>query len=180
MERGQSHGQSAGAIGGEVTAPLKRAERALDVLAVVLFLAMFVAILAQVLMRYVFNAPLVWTDELAQYLFVWVAFLGWALAARRRSHIGITMFTDRLPRPARVAVQLLWLIAVLGFAAVLLRNGIAITQDNLDVQMTSMQFGYWLVYLVVPLTALCLAAYALRDIVELLRRGAIDSKETLL
>jgi TRAP-type C4-dicarboxylate transport system permease small subunit len=159
---------------------LKHAERALDALAVVLFLAMFAAILAQVFMRYVLNAPLVWTDELAQYLFVWVAFLGWALAARRRAHIAITMVTDRLPAPARLALQLFWLLALLGFAAVLLWNGVAITQDNLDVQMTSMQFGYWLVYLVVPLTALCLALYALRDIVVLLRHGRVDRKETLL
>jgi TRAP-type C4-dicarboxylate transport system permease small subunit len=90
------------------------------------------------------------------------------------------MVTDRLPRFARVALQLFWLLAVLGFAAVLFWNGVAITQDNLDVQMTSMQFGYWLVYLVVPLTALCLAGYALRDIVELIRRGPITGKETHL
>ena len=39
--------------------------------------------------RYFLGDPLTWSDELARYLFVWCAFLGWIIAARRRSHLAI-------------------------------------------------------------------------------------------
>jgi TRAP-type transport system small permease protein len=158
---------------------LKLAERAVDTLAVALFLAMFAAICAQVVMRYVFNNPLVWSDEAAQYLFVWIAFLGWVIAARRRSHIAITMVVDRLPPGAAQALRLAAQCAVLGFAAILFWNGTQITADNLDVQMTSMNLGYWMVYLATPLAALFIAIYAVRDIVALLRGRALDGREKL-
>ena len=41
---------------------------------------MFLCVFAQVVLRYGFDSPLVWSDELARYLFVWCAFLGWVIA----------------------------------------------------------------------------------------------------
>ena len=41
---------------------------------------MFLCVFVQVVLRYVFDRPLVWSDELARYLFVWCAFLGWVIA----------------------------------------------------------------------------------------------------
>ena len=52
---------------------------------------MFACVLGQVVFRYFLGEPLVWSDELARYLFVWASFLGWIIAARRRSHLAIDM-----------------------------------------------------------------------------------------
>src|SRR6266576_990287 len=98
---------------------LKQAERALDALTVVLFSLMFAMIVCQSVLRYVFNQPLVWTDEAAQYCFVWISFLGWTMAARKRIHIGINVVADRLPAAARRTLHALWCVAGVGFAAVL-------------------------------------------------------------
>ena len=65
------------------------AERAVDALAIVTFAGMFACVLGQVVFRYFLGDPLTWSDELARYLFVWCAFLGWVIAARRRSHLAI-------------------------------------------------------------------------------------------
>src|ERR1051326_7230647 len=98
---------------------MRLAERALDALAVVLFAVMFGVIVLQIALRYVFNHPLVWTDEAAQYFLVWVSFLGWTMAARRRIHIGINVLVDRLPARWRRALHLLWCAAGVSFALVL-------------------------------------------------------------
>ena len=79
----------------------KLAEKALDTLTVVLFSVMFAVIIVQIVLRYVFNAPLVWTDEAASYLFVWVAFLGWAMATRKRVHIGFLADADQSLNPVQ-------------------------------------------------------------------------------
>jgi len=159
---------------------LTRAERALDFLAVVLFLVMFGVIVLQITLRYVFNHPLVWTDELAQYLFVWVSFLGWTMATRKRIHIGINVVADRLPPRARRALHALWCIATIAFAVILLVVGVTITYRNGDVRMVSLDFAFWPVYLAVPFAALFLVVYGIRDLIEIVRRGDIEIVEAKL
>ena len=159
---------------------LRRAEKLHDGIAVVLFTLMLGLVLLQVLLRYVFNAPLVWTDEVAQYLFVWVSFMGWTMATRRRVHIGIGVIIDRLPPPGRRSLHALWCALQVVFAVVLLVVGIRITRANSDIQMVSIDYAFWPVYAVVPIAAAFLIAYAVRDLAEILTRGDIKATEAQL
>jgi tripartite ATP-independent transporter DctM subunit len=54
-------------------------------------------LLAGVTARYVFNAPLTWSDELASFLFLWLAMLGSAIALRRGEHMRLTTLVKLLP-----------------------------------------------------------------------------------
>ena len=158
----------------------RAAEKALDTLTVVLFCLMFGTIIVQIVLRYVFNAPLVWTDEAAAYLFVWVAFLGWAMATRKRVHIGISVIADKLPPGWRRALHAFWCLGTLAFALILLLVGAVITRNNVDVRMVSIDFAFWPVYLGVPIAAAFLIAYAVRDFVEIMRKGDIKVTEAQL
>jgi TRAP-type C4-dicarboxylate transport system permease small subunit len=163
-----------------VTRWLVRAERAQDALAVVLFALMFGVIVLQVVLRYVFNAPLVFTDELAAYLFVWVSFFGWTLATRKRIHIGIGVIAERLPAKLRRTLHALWCAASVAFAAVLFVVGAMIVHRNGDVRMVSLDFAVWPVYVVVPIAALFLVAYGIRDLLVIVRRGDVKATEAQL
>jgi len=54
--------------------------------------------------RYVLNQPIVWGDELASLLFLWLAMLGSVVAMRRGEHMRLTSFIGRLPLEKRAAV----------------------------------------------------------------------------
>ncbi|MEJ2134846.1 MAG: TRAP transporter small permease subunit [Desulfofustis sp.] len=60
--------------------------RALDGFAYLLLvgstLVMVISILLQVFFRYVMNAPLYWSEEIARYAFVWLVFIGAAIAPK--------------------------------------------------------------------------------------------------
>jgi TRAP-type C4-dicarboxylate transport system permease small subunit len=58
-----------------------------------LFAAMVVACTAQVIWRYLFNDPLVWSEELARYLFIWISYLSAWVAWKNRSHIALDAVT---------------------------------------------------------------------------------------
>ncbi|MEO5699863.1 MAG: TRAP transporter small permease [Casimicrobiaceae bacterium] len=158
----------------------KTAERIVDALAIALFAAMFGIVILQIALRYVFNHPLVFSDEVASYLFVWISFLGWTMASRRRIHIGIGVVLDRLPPAARRGLHAFWSLATAAFAVVLLVVGVAITRRNGDVQMVSLDFAMWPVYAVVPLTAILLIAYSVRDVRTIFRDGDVRATETQL
>ena len=66
----------------------------------ILLLEVFL-LLANVLARYVFNRPLVWGDELASILFVWLCVLGAVLAMRRNEHMRLTALISRMPPQVR-------------------------------------------------------------------------------
>ena len=69
-----------------------------------LLVAVEVAILtAGVFTRYVLKSPLVWSDELATILFLWLAMLGSVVAYRRGEHIRLSVLVRRAsPRVAAI------------------------------------------------------------------------------
>jgi len=141
----------------------RAAARALDALAIATFAGMFVCVLGQVVLRYFFGSPLTWSDELARYLFVWCSFVGWVIAARKRSHLRITLVAERSPERLRAAIELVGAAASVAFAAVLLWYGSQITARNSDVDTVTLFFSFGVVYAIVPAAALAVAVLAVAD-----------------
>jgi len=139
------------------------AARATDALAIACFVAMFACVLAQVFFRYFLDSPLTWSDELARYLFVWCAFLGWVVAARRRSHLAVTIGRARMSPRAQAAMKFVGALAALAFAAVLAWHGVRIAERNWDVEATALATTIGVVYAMVPVAALAVGLYALAD-----------------
>ena len=59
-----------------------------------LVLAETCILFAGVVSRYVFDSPLIWTDELATFLFLWLAMFGAVVALRRDGHMRLTTFVN--------------------------------------------------------------------------------------
>ena len=55
-----------------------------------LVLLEIVILLAGVTSRYVFHNPLIWSDELASILFLWLSMLGAVIALRHGEHMRMT------------------------------------------------------------------------------------------
>ena len=66
--------------------------RAIEIPAAILVGLEIVVLLAGVVSRYVLHQPLVWSDELAAILFLWLAMLGTVIAYRRGEHMRMTAF----------------------------------------------------------------------------------------
>ena len=93
--------------------------RALDGFAYLLLvsatLVMVISILLQVFFRYVMNAPLYWSEEIARYAFVWLVFIGAAIASKRGSHIGVDYVVMHLPEVPKNVLAILVNLLVLFF-----------------------------------------------------------------
>ncbi|MFO1281866.1 MAG: TRAP transporter small permease [Burkholderiales bacterium] len=141
----------------------RRIDRLVDAAAIIVFSAMLGCVLAQVVFRYFLNAPLVWSDELARYLFVWASFLGWIVAARRRSHLAIDMLVGKLGPRGALACRLFAATCAIAFAGLLAWYGARIAQRNWDVEATSLAITVGAVYAIVPLAAIAVGLYAIAD-----------------
>lgn len=152
--------------------PVRVVDRVVDWVAVAAFSGMFACVLSQVVFRYFLDSPLVWSDELARYLFVWASFLGWIVAARRRSHLSIDMLVTWLPPRGGAALRAFGALCGLAFAALLVWYGWRITARNLDVDTTTLFFSQGVVYAIVPVAALAVGLYAIADLRAALRAFA--------
>lgn len=74
-----------------------------DDVAVALLSAMFLAFVAQITARYVFNYPLSWSLELSLTMWLWTVFWGSALCLRNKDHIAFDMIYNHVgPRTRKV------------------------------------------------------------------------------
>lgn len=130
---------------------------------------MFAVVVAQVFFRYVLNASLTWAEEAARYLLVLTTFLGTSIAMRRGAHIRVGLVVERLPRPARVPVELL-VEATGGLVyLVLIRHGLVLARANFDQASPAMGLSLGWVYLMIPLAGVLLTLQAAERVVAQLR-----------
>jgi tripartite ATP-independent transporter DctM subunit len=86
----------------------------------VLVAAEIAVLLAGVVARYVFHHPLIWSDELASILFLWLAMLGSAVAFQRGEHMRMTAVVGKLDPPKRAFLDVLATAAALVFLLLVL------------------------------------------------------------
>lgn len=96
---------------------LARLERWASRLLVLGFVALIVA---NVAMRYVIGRPIVFAEEMAAILLVWLAFVATSITVHDRAQIGVTLLTEKLPDGPRRIVDLVVLALVAAILATLL------------------------------------------------------------
>lgn len=90
-------------------------EWGVSVALLVLMVALMLLITVQIVMRYQIGKSLSWSLEVSQILFIWIVFLGAALAVKRHQFAAMDLLARRLPRWWSQRVVFL---AIVAFAAV--------------------------------------------------------------
>jgi tripartite ATP-independent transporter DctM subunit len=103
---------------------------AIEIVAAVLLAADLVVVIWSVLGRFFFDAPMVWSDDVARALLLAVTFLGAAAALAHGENAGVTFFVERLPPSWRRRVDALSSVVVLIVAASLCWNTVTLLQDT--------------------------------------------------
>jgi TRAP-type C4-dicarboxylate transport system permease small subunit len=94
-------------------------DRILCVAAVVLAAILVLVLFFQVVTRYVFGQPSVWSEELAVSIFPWLAMVAIPLGFRRGEHLTLDLFSKRYsPRVRRVVSIALCALTVITFAII--------------------------------------------------------------
>ncbi len=116
------HGGAAGVGASHVRRPgiatlERRVGSVVDYAAGALVVADIVVLFMGVLARFVFHAPLIWSDELASILFIWMAMLGSVVALRRGEHMRMTALVSMQPPSRQPLFEAIALVAALAFLA---------------------------------------------------------------
>ncbi|WP_241075908.1 TRAP transporter large permease subunit, partial [Achromobacter insuavis] len=118
--------------------PLRRAGDALDaalgglveLAAAAIVLVEILVLFAGVVARYVFHSPLVWSDELASILFLWLSMLGAVVALRRGEHMRMTALVNHIGPARRAQLEAGALAASLAFLFLILAPAIEYAHEE--------------------------------------------------
>ncbi|QOX65983.1 TRAP transporter small permease [Anoxybacterium hadale] len=109
---------------------------------------MTIIIFIQVIMRYVMANSLVWSEELARYLFIWLIYMGISYGAKIMKHIKIEAALGMFPKKIRPLVVILGDVLFLGFSIFIAYTAFTVVQKQLVLGQTSpaMQMPMWVIY----------------------------------
>ncbi|WP_449413256.1 TRAP transporter large permease [Pandoraea soli] len=106
---------AAPAQGGLIAALQSTLAKCVELPAALLVLAEIVTLFAGVVSRAVLHSPLVWSDELASILFIWLAMLGSVIALQRGEHMRMTALVGRMNAGRRAFLDVLAIATPLAF-----------------------------------------------------------------
>lgn len=104
--------------------PIRRIVGNLDVMiAGIALVILVICTFMGVIMRYFFNNPFVWLQEVQLWCFTWVVFFGGGAAFRSGSHVAIEVIVDRMPPTMKKIVEIMGYIVVMAILAYFLVYG---------------------------------------------------------
>jgi TRAP-type C4-dicarboxylate transport system permease small subunit len=146
-------------------------------LGVAVFGILMANILVSIGARYL-NLPITnldWVEETSRFLFIWLCFLGAALAVEQGSHIRIDFFARLLPARLQRSLEVLVALAMLVFAAIVTYEGIVVALragDRSPVLLIPMSFAY----LALPVSTAPMVLFAARGLHTLLAASAAPAR----
>ncbi|GGX41786.1 TRAP transporter small permease [Saccharospirillum salsuginis] len=105
-----------------------------ETLGMLLMAMLLVTLFLQVFSRFVLGSPLIWTEEVSRYLFIYCALLGICTVAKRREHVKIDFFVNFLPRVPRKTIEVVLDISIVAVMCYLIYIGynMALMQHRLS------------------------------------------------
>ena len=137
-------------------------------LASALFIAIGFIISYEVIMRYLFNSPTIWVNEVSRFLQIWATYLALTYSFHKQDFIRITVIYDRLNENGKKILDFISFIFILIFSSFVVYYGWLIAYDSLKVGRTSstiLDVPSFLTELAIPL---CFAFLVLRVILEVI------------
>jgi len=140
-------------------------QRLLMWVGVAVFGTLMLNILISIAARYlnIRIANIDWVEETSRFLFIWLSFLGAALATERMAHIRIDFFAQLVRGRSRLILEILVVSVMVVFAAIMTYEGIRVTARAAD-KSPVLLLPMSLAYLALPVSGVAILLFTLRTV----------------
>jgi TRAP-type C4-dicarboxylate transport system permease small subunit len=129
----------------------------------VILIAIVLVTFTQVLFRYIFHLSLAWSEELARYLFLWLASLAAAYAFKTKSHFALRFLVDRLGKKLQNLIETLVVFIVSGFLVIFIWKSVEYTVSMAKQVSPSIQMSMAVPYSSVVVGGILMLYYVLSN-----------------
>jgi len=124
-------------------------------------LSMALVVAVQVFCRYVLNASLFWSEELARYMLVWLTFFGATVAYYRNLHPGVDALTNRLSPGKKRLTRLMVHLVCMALALVMIVSGTQFAWFVRRQISPALGLPKWIILAVIPASGIIFFLYGL-------------------
>lgn len=136
-------------------------------------LALGIMIFYDVVMRYLFNSPTIWALELSEYILVFLAFAGAGNLQKKKKHIKMDFFYQKLSTQTRTVIDLIIYLLTAVFSYFLLAKSIQMTLTAYKYSSMSnslLEVPLCIPYAIVPFGMGLLLIQAIIDVIGSLKK----------
>ncbi|WP_258099786.1 TRAP transporter small permease [Marinoscillum pacificum] len=127
---------------------------------------MVLNVLWQVASRYLLGSPSIFTDELANYLLIWVGLLGAAYASGKKLHLAIDLLPNKLEGKSkqRLSLVITSLVVLFVVTVMVIGGGRLVYLTLLLEQLSpSLQIPLGYIYMVIPISGIFIIYYSISN-----------------
>ena len=129
-------------------------------------------VFVSVVLRYGFATGIVWGEEAARYMMIWMGFLGASLALRKGAHVGIDMLRAAMPRPICRFLTLVASLVSIAFFAVIVYQGAILVAEVAPKESVVLPVSMMWFYLAIPVGAVLMLIQFVPLVVREWKTGA--------
>jgi TRAP-type C4-dicarboxylate transport system permease small subunit len=145
----------------KTTAVLQKIEIGMGVACLFVLL---VIIIANVVGRYVFYKPIAWSDELSNYLFIWMCFPAAAYVMSLDGHVRVTALVSRMPEKANKIIHLIMnIIMFITFFVYIVPSASILSRLNPSNAMR-IPLGY--IYFIIPFFSVLMCVHIINNVIQ--------------
>lgn len=100
-------------------------------------IVMTAMVMMDVIMRRIFNAPLIFADEVAGYLLVMVTLLGLGYTLKEDGHIQVMVLVQKISERKRFSLRIMWCSVSIVYAVIILIFTAELTWESYDLNAFS-------------------------------------------
>ncbi len=125
---------------------------------------MFSVMIVNIISRYLLYKPIPWSDELCNYLFIWMSFLASAYVMGNDGHVRVTAIQSRLPQKLGNLVHLVLDVIMLVMLALYIGPSFRMLSKLRLSNMMRVPLGF--VYAIMPICFILMCIHILINIIK--------------
>jgi TRAP-type C4-dicarboxylate transport system permease small subunit len=148
----------------------------LEYVIIFIYIILIVIGFAQVFFRYVLQNSIFWSEEFLTYIFIWLVFLGAALAVRNRTHPAVDLLITRFNKKNRLKFAILGDICIIAYAGIAIVKGFELVNKSMSFS-SALLLPYKYVYLSLPVGSILIAFFTILNLKEDIENIRKQTKE---
>lgn len=144
-----------------------RALEKVQLIAGVIFLSIFfLVIIFQIITRHM-GISVIWTEEVANYSFIWAVFMGAAVMVKRREHFNFDFILRKFKHKKKASIQLISDLVLIIFNLFIFLLGLQVVSEFWNytwAAIPEMKMGY--VWISIPIMAGSMIIYSISHLME--------------
>lgn len=146
-------------------------DKMIEIFCTVIMVVMTVLVSWQVFTRYVFNKPSTVTEQLCQYLFIWLVLFGSAFIFGKREHMQIVFIKDKLPAKLGMLCDIIQEVVIFIFTlGVLIVGGYQSSLRQMAQVDAALQIPIGIIYAAIPLSGIFVIFYSILNIKKIIAK----------